>query len=154
MPIKLFKRWYVVRHYSAQKIVNGYAVANFEDDMQLLDVQPSPPNQMSSEDAGQRTNQRLTAYGHKKLQSTDQFSGTFGDHLFYNGLWYECMSCVWWNHTMLWHYQSQFDLCEKQDEPPKEVMPGDPEGNEETDLHDSQHVLYRRNRYLGRSRRR
>jgi len=37
--------------------------------------------------------------------------------LFYQGAWYECVQCHLWEHTPLFHYESEFTLV-------SEAIPG------------------------------
>ena len=77
---------------------------------------------------GLRQTKRLKAWGAVKLTAGDQQTGQFGDWLYYDGRWYECVSCVTWNHTILGHYRSEFCLVDgsvakKNLEPPVENAP-------------------------------
>ena len=104
-----FKRKYIVRKMITQKVVEGYAVMpKGQDCIMLLDVQPEAPNDLKALAEGDLTVKKLKAYGAEELQAADQKTGVPGDLLYYMGRWYECTSCVLWNHTILQHYQSNF----------------------------------------------
>ena len=76
----------------------------------LLNVQPLTPDDLKALPEGERTIKRLKAFGKCKLASADEFSGTPGDRLYYEGLWYECTSSNSWDGTPLAHYESRFVL--------------------------------------------
>jgi hypothetical protein len=118
LPIGLFKKPYIVRHYEAQVIVNGYASAPFRDSILYLNVQPLTPNELMALPEGERTIKRIKSFGAGRLTSADEFEGIPGDRLFYSGYWYECTSSVFWEHTMLKHYRSDFTIL-----PPPAQMP-------------------------------
>lgn len=121
MAIGLFKRTYTVRKHKPQKITRGHASSPFTDVTTRLNVQPLSPDEMMALPEGERTVKRVKSFGADALTSADEFSGTPGDRLFYNGCWFECKSSVLWDHTMLKHYRSEFVICKEQDDPPKGV---------------------------------
>ena len=121
MSIGLFKRPYPIRKYMPQKIVRGYASAEFTDSIARLNVQPLTPDELMALPEGSRTVKRVKTFGSDKLSSADEFTGEPGDRLFYCGYWYECKSSVMWDHTMLRHYRSDFVILpqKEQTEPPQ-----------------------------------
>ena len=125
MYIGLFKRRYTIRHYGPQAIVNGYASAPYTDMTARLDVQPLSADDLMALPEGERTVKRVKSYGPDKLISANEFSGTPADRLFYGGYWYECVSSVMWDHTILSHYKSEFTLLPQRDqeEPPGTITP-------------------------------
>lgn len=90
-----------------------------------LNVQPLGANDLKALPEGLRQTKRLKAWGNDKLTAGDQQTGQQGDWLYYDGRWYECVSCIAWDHTLLSHYRSEFCLVDgsvakKNLEPPAE----------------------------------
>ena len=117
----LFKKLYTVLVYGAQTITRGYAAANYKPVTMRLDVQPLTPDEMMALPDGARTEKRIKTFGPDKLTSADEFTGTPGARLFYNGQWFECKSSVMWDHTLLSHYRSDFTILPERDQ--KEMPP-------------------------------
>ena len=97
----IFRKRYVVRRFKTQKIVNGYAVAPYEDIAVSLNVQPLTPNELLALPEGERRFRRL-------LTASNPKEGIPGDWLYYRGEWYKCVSAAPWDHTILSHCESQF----------------------------------------------
>ncbi len=116
MSIGLFKRSYTVRRYGKQTIKNGYAASPWDDITVMLNIQPLTSNELRTLPEGERTVKRIKAFGPDHLTSADEFAGTLGDRLFYNGQWYECKSSVMWDHTPLSHYRSEFVILPKNEQ--------------------------------------
>jgi len=106
----LFKKPYPVRVYEAQVIVNGYASSPYHDVTMSLDVQPFTPDELMALPEGERTIKRVKSFGSAKLASANEYEGIPGVRLFYSGQWYECVSSVKWDHTILSHYRSDFTI--------------------------------------------
>ena len=91
-----------------------------------LNVQPLTANELKALPEGLRQTRRLKAWGATPLTAANQQSGQQGDWLYYDGWWYECVSCVTWNHTPLSHYRSEFcsvdrSVAKRNLEPPAET---------------------------------
>jgi len=127
MSIGLFKKPYTIRRHGEQTVTDGYAWYPYTDIITRLNVQPQAPNEFDAAPEGDRTIKRLKSWGPAQLTSANEYTGQPGDYLFYKGIWYECLSSVEWDHTMLRHFQSDFTAlpAEKQPDPPSppEVMP-------------------------------
>ena len=109
MNIGLFKKPYVIRTYEKQDIEEGYDLPSiYADSTARLNVQPLSSDELMALPEGERTVKRVKSFGADKLISADEYSGTPGNSLYYNGHWYECKSSVMWDHTMLSHYRSEF----------------------------------------------
>ena len=108
--IGLFKKSYTVRRHEAQTIIRGHTASPFRDVILQLNVQPLAPDELMALPEGERTVKRLKSFGPDRLASSDEAEGIPGDRLFYKGRWYECMSSVEWDHTMLGHYRSEFTI--------------------------------------------
>ena len=100
-----------------------------------LNVQPQAPDNFEGNPEGERTVKKLKAWGPHELTSADEYSGIPGDLLFYKGIWYECTSCVDWDHTILSHFQSDFTAlpASKQPDPPPVPLPMPPTATEPED---------------------
>lgn len=124
MAIGLFKREYTLRRYGEQKIVGGYAAAPYTDTTAILNVQPLSSDDLQALPEGERSVKRVKSFGSEKITAANEYSNVSGDRLFYHGFWYECKSSVYWDHTFLRHYQSEFVILPpgEQEEPP-EVLP-------------------------------
>lgn len=124
--LRIFRKKYTVRRFSPQSIVGGYATADYEDMVALLNVQPLDPDELQALPEGERQYKRLKAYGDLQFTAADQSTGTPGDRLFYYGKWYKCVSAVPWDHTMLAHCKAEFSALTEADaqlnlEPPEGV---------------------------------
>ncbi len=122
---RLFRRPYPIRRYGKQTIVNGYAVNNSNDFITRLNVQPLSKNDLMALPEGERTVKRVKSFGSTALISADEHTGTLGDLLFYNEQWYECVTCVHWQHTALSHYEAEFVLLKDQTKQPPPETGGD-----------------------------
>jgi hypothetical protein len=122
--VGLFKHPYTLRRYGPQTLTDGYPSAPFADQTAWLDVQPLSPDELLTVPEGARTVKRIKSFGPDKFISADEYTGRPGDHLFYQGLWYECLSSVMWDHTIISHYRSEFIILpgRDQDAPPEEMV--------------------------------
>lgn len=105
---KLFRHNYTIRRHKEQKIIDGYAYAQYEDFEVALNVQPQSSDSISANAEGERRVKRLKAYGDFEFTAADQTRGQRGDFLLYKGVWYECMSALDWDHTILCHNKAEF----------------------------------------------
>jgi len=108
MNTNIFRRPYTVRRHGQQEIVKGHAVCGYTELRTMLNVQPLNPDEIQALPEGERTVKRVKAFGDYPLTAANQFTGTPGDWLFYDGNWYECKSCVKRDHTPIAHYRSEF----------------------------------------------
>ena len=123
--IGLFRKTYTIRHFGEQEIIKGHVTHPYTDSKTALNVQPLSANEIKALPEGQRNVKRLKAYGDKILTAADNNNKIVGDRLYYYGEWYECVSSLIWDHTVLAHCESQFVLCgqtgnDKSMEPPIE----------------------------------
>jgi hypothetical protein len=128
MSIGIFRRLYAIRRRGAQQIINGYATSDYTDFTVNLNVQPLSTKELLALPEGSRTVKRVKSFGSDALISADEHGQTPGDCLFYNGEWYECITCVHWLHTPLSHYEAQFViLADQSSHPPpnQEALPND-----------------------------
>ncbi|MCD8397537.1 MAG: hypothetical protein LUD12_10240 [Lachnospiraceae bacterium] len=55
----------------------------------------------------------MEGHGTDILVAANQDAGVKGDLLYYHGDWYECVSAVEWDHTILNHWNYKFSLVPK-----------------------------------------
>ncbi len=114
MGLGIFRRSFVVRRFDTDEVVEGYSVARYTDVTASLNVQPLNADELQALPEGERRVKRMKAFGDLVFTPADQSSGRRGDWLFYqgpmdpDGHWYECVSSLGWDHTMLHHCRSEF----------------------------------------------
>lgn len=114
MGLGIFKREFVVRRFGNEQIIKGYGVASYSDTTARLNVQPLSKDEIQALPEGEQKTKRMKAFGNLVFTAADQSTGRRGDWLFYQGKmdpeghWYECVSSLGWDHTMLNHCRSEF----------------------------------------------
>ncbi|MCL1987423.1 MAG: hypothetical protein FWG64_05565 [Firmicutes bacterium] len=99
-----------------------------------LNVQPpSPQNHQNEPDYGEHTTTRLTSFGRTKLFSADEHTNQQADRLLYKGFWYECTSCVEWDHTKLAHFKAEWVQIPPYDESLQKMLQETNERGENND---------------------
>ena len=128
MSLMIFKRPYILRRFTKQKVVNGRPQARYKDILVMLDVQPLSSKELMTLPEGDRAVKRIKAFGSEKIRTADEAGQTLADRVFYEGNWHECTSSDNWDHTLLKHYETQFVLCAPNDQMKaprkKPVLPG------------------------------
>lgn len=97
-----------MRRFGKEEIADGYGRASYEDFDAALNVQPLSADELQALPEGERRVKRLKAYGDLIFTTADQSSGRRGDWLLYYDHWYECVSSLGWDHTLLSHCKSEF----------------------------------------------
>lgn len=100
------------------KTVYGEAMVTGSDEemsaVAHLNVQPLSKDEIQALPEGEQRVKRMKAFGDLVFTTADQSTGRRGDWLFYQGKmdpeghWYECVSSLGWDHTMLSHCRSEF----------------------------------------------
>ncbi len=104
----IWRKEYTLRRYGIQENYKGYSTINaYTDSKVLLNVQ-TISNNSSPTEQGLRTTMRLKTFGAFPITTADQTNGTKPDMLYFGGRWYECVSSVFFEHTPLSHYESEF----------------------------------------------
>jgi hypothetical protein len=116
--MNIFRKLYTLRRFGEQTIADGHASAPHTDISVMLNVQPLNSDELQTLSEGERVVKRIKAFGDRQVSTANQYTGTPGDWLFYSGHWYECVSSVRWDHTMLAHYRSEFVLAPEGVDPP------------------------------------
>lgn len=134
MGLTIFRREFVVRHFGEEEIIDGYGTAPYSDTVEVLNVQPLSADELQALPEGERKTKRMKAFSDFVFNTADQSTGRRGDWLFYRGNmdpvghWYECVSSLGWDHTMLSHCRSEFvQVAEAESytpEPPKKKLKG------------------------------
>ena len=106
--MNIWKKDYVMRRYTRQKNRKGYTTRGYTDTTVQLNVQTITETQTSVTADGKRSVKRIKSYGSFPLRVEDVKNGIQADRLFFAGDWFECESCVFWEHTPLSHYRAQF----------------------------------------------
>ena len=110
MNIRLFNRKYWIRSFEEAKEVKGYLYSPHSDRVESLHIHVLGRESIMALPEGERSIKRLEGHGEVKLQAANQDLGIKGDLLFYDGDWYECVSCDKYDHTLLSHYNYQFTI--------------------------------------------
>lgn len=114
MGLGIFRRSFTVRRFGEDAIVGGYAVSTYADTVTTLDVQPLSHEELQALPEGERATKRMKAFGDMVLTAADEETGRRGDWLYYRGKmdpeghWYQCVSSIGWDHTLLGHCRSEF----------------------------------------------
>ena len=109
MLFSFFKKDYIIRRFGEETVVNGVSGAPHKDFVVAMeDVQYLSSDDLQALPEGERTVRHIKSIGSTKFITADEEAGTPGDWLYYNGRWYECKSCQFWDHTRLAHYESEF----------------------------------------------
>lgn len=130
MNIRLFNAKYTIRRFSEQQNVRGYFVSPHSDFTVSIDVSPSGSDSAKNQPEGENYISYLDGWGEVELRTADPKTGTWGDLLWYHGDWYECTSCVRWDHTLLSHFNYHFAMAPRTSANSSDLEP--PESAEES----------------------
>ena len=114
MGLGIFRRAFVVRRFGEENIVDGYGVSGYKDFIASLNVQPLSKDELQALQEGENTVKRMKAFGDLVFHTADRSAGRRADWLFYQGRmdpeghWYECVSSLGGDHTMVGHCRSEF----------------------------------------------
>lgn len=121
MNIRLFNRSYTLRSFGESREIRGYMASGHTDRTVSIHVHPSGGDQVADRDgAGETVARSLQGHGEVEIKVSDRDAGTKADMLYFDGHWYECVSCEHWFHTLLTHYNYRFVLIPEHAEGPKE----------------------------------
>ena len=101
--LNIWRKWYTMRRYNPQTIVDGYPVSTYTTKRILVDVQPDQ-NMSSIDIDGKRRVTRVTTYGNAEVRTDNVETGQKADWLLFEGEWYMCETSMWYEHTPLAHY--------------------------------------------------
>lgn len=110
MNIRLFNKNYWLRRFGEQKIIRGYECSTYFDSVLNANIHPMSTDKVNALPEGLRHMKYLEGHGEVELKTANENEHKKGDLLFYHGEWYECISCQFWDHTVLSHYNYQFGL--------------------------------------------
>ena len=102
----LFYKSYVYRRFEASVYVKGHSTSTYKDKPLKADIQ-TLENTSSTSNSGAESKQRIKVFSQKKLQVADKNKGVRADWIWFQGKWFEVVSCRLSENTMLKHYTSQ-----------------------------------------------
>lgn len=107
--MNIFRQKYLLRTYSKQEIVKGYAVkGTYHDKIVMLNVQPTVQADLKNLPEGERAGHSIKSYGDFPVQTADAKQGYRADRLRYDGEWYKCVASFYYEHTPLKHWKSLY----------------------------------------------
>lgn len=121
MPLGLWRKEHIIRRYSGcMEVQDGYAIPESYNDMIILmDVQTTKKGHTTDE-SGDYTLQHLKAFSDDEVMTASEVGKQRADCLWYQGKWFECVSSVLSENTILRHYTSEWTQCLNQEDPPDE----------------------------------
>lgn len=105
----IFGKKHVLRRFGKISYVGGHESYSSEDSEINADVQPVTRNNTMTE-AGAELSSRVKAWTDIELMPCDPDKGVKGDWLYHQERWYQCVSSVNDNNTMLSHWTSEFEM--------------------------------------------
>lgn len=120
MGLSLWKKERILRRFKAPLSTGGVTLQDYYDMPVMADVQTTDRSSKTRED-GDLSSQELKVFTDEKLHVADEVTGTLGDRLWFQGLWFECKSSRLSENTFLKHWTSTFTQCMDQDDPPEGV---------------------------------
>lgn len=118
----MFRDSYILRRYGEQTLDEGIASFSYEDIPVSLNVQPISATELQALPEGDRSVQRVRAFGDFPVKTANQNTSCPSDRLYYHDKWFECEQSSDWHHTPLAHYESQWVAVPEGEEesPPEE----------------------------------
>jgi hypothetical protein len=114
MNIRIFNRKYTIRSFDEPININGHWISGYRDWSAKIHVHPSGGDNVTDNyGAGENLMRRLEGHGEIALKVSDRETGQKADMLFFDGHWYECISCEHWFHTLLNHFNYRFTLVQE-----------------------------------------
>lgn len=105
----IFKREHVLRHFGELGYKFGHETCPYTDSFFESDVQPVTRGNTMTE-AGAELSSRIKSWSDTELTPCDPEAKAKGDWLFFRGSWYQCVSSVKDDNTILSHWTSEFEL--------------------------------------------
>ncbi len=130
LNITIFNKKYRVRRFGEQSVVKGYVTTGHTDFTANLHVHPAGSDTINALPEGERKVKRLEAHGTDVLRSANQDAGVKGDLLYYHGDWYECVSAVEYDDTILAHWNYEFVIVPEDAAKSVDLIMTDEEGDE------------------------
>lgn len=111
--MNLFKKEYVLRKFSEQKIVNGLSQSSYKDQIIKLDIQPLSADELMALSEGDRAVKRIKGIGKAEIHTVDDYKGIPADRIFYKGCWYECEGSDIRDNTRIGQTSATFVVASK-----------------------------------------
>ena len=109
------KKPHKIRRYSAPQYVGGYASIPYSDIVLKMDVQTMEDDVTKAPD-GSKSAQRLKVFCDSEILVENQKKQQKSDRLFFQGKWFDCLSCRLSENTPLRHYTATFMECLSEEE--------------------------------------
>ena len=119
MPLGLWRKKHIIRRFNGCiEVRDGYAIPESYNDMiMLMDVQTTKKGHITDEN-GDYTLQRLKSFSDDEVMTASEAEKRRADCLWFQGKWFECLSSILSENTVLRHYTSEWIQCLNQEEPP------------------------------------
>lgn len=104
----LFYKRYGIRRFKPSVYTGGHPTSQYTDEVFYADVQ-TLQNTSTTSDSGAESKQRVKVFSKDKIQIADNDKGIRADWLYFQGKWFEAMSCRLSENTLLKHYTSEFE---------------------------------------------
>ena len=130
MPLGLWRKKHTIRRFNGcMEVQDGYAIPeSYNDIIILMDVQTTKKGHVTDE-SGDYTLQRLKAFSDDEVMTASEAEKRRADCLWFQGKWFECVSSILSENTVLKHYTSEWIQCLTQEEQP--IDPDQTEKEEE-----------------------
>ena len=104
----LFYKQYVLRRFEPSVYVRGHSTSKYADKPLHADIQ-TLQNVATTGESGAYSKQRVKVFSKDKIQIADKANGVRADWLYFQGKWFEAVSCRLSENTLLKHYTSEFE---------------------------------------------
>ena len=121
--MQFFKKPRTVRRYSEPKNVKGYISIPYEEITLPMDIQTLENVDITTQD-GTTSVQKLKAFCDEPILTENANLQQKADRVWFQGKWFDCLSCRLSENTPLKHYTATFIECLNQEKPPVDAMEG------------------------------
>lgn len=104
----LFYKGYVLRRFKPSVYSKGYSSSSFAEKSLHADIQ-TLQNVATTGESGAYSKQRIKVFSKEMIQIADKNNGVRADWIYFQGKWFEAVSCRLSENTLLKHYTSEFE---------------------------------------------
>lgn len=104
----LFYKEYVLRRFQPSVYVKGHSLSSYDDKPLHADIQ-TLQNTSTTSESGAEAKQRIKVFSKEQIQIADKKKGIRADWVYFQGKWFEAVSCRLSENTLLKHYTSEFE---------------------------------------------